>query len=794
VFHRETNIGRASFIVLEKLQSAAAKMDQCPRIPDGTTRLFDLIQPKESIYRPAFYMGLKDTLVTADWELATRVAYEGDRVKWRIVTTTGNLIDTSGAMTGGGKVARSGGMSAQSTQASSGEGAVTQEQIDRLDATVTRLRGELATCRGDISAAEKELKETDQQIKKAAVEAEKNGVQMTRVLGERQDLTERVSSLRANCELSPEETRNKQQAERQLADVVRRMEESSPERAGLQERVKSLQQQILDVGGPKLKRAQSKVDSANSEYDACRSSLSAAEVSLNTNAKQSSKATNAKGKAEAELSKSQERWTALEQEQKEMEAEAEKVLLAQEEAKTAAKAKEAELKEISEKFHQLEEVVKTVQVVKIDLASNVEKCSKLLKENEARRNGLQKELQKVRTQHADDMTEYRSFVETGPAAATGGEEESKGKSPEEEEEETQRKKSPVVEALVDLSEEQMDKILKVAASAAVANAPRGKGRGRALPTQREEDEDCDVEEGDVALPADAGRRDGIEALKREINLLEADRDRLKGTINMTALVEYKKKDEEFRCKLSELEEVTAERNAARKEYEDLRRKRLEEFMSGFGTITLKLKEMYQMITLGGDAELELVDSLDPFSEGIVFSVRPPKKSWKNISNLSGGEKTLSSLALVFALHHFRPTPLYVMDEIDAALDFKNVSIVANYIKDRTKNAQFVIISLRNNMFELANRLVGIYKTNDSTKSVTINPHAFDSALKASEPPPPAPRAVDETEEQGHRKKSARTSAAPTGKATSRKMAASDEEPGVGTESKSVLGNSTNLRA
>lgn len=63
-------------------------------------------------------------------------------------------------------------------------------------------------------------------------------------------------------------------------------------------------------------------------------------------------------------------------------------------------------------------------------------------------------------------------------------------------------------------------------------------------------------------------------------------------------------------------------------------------------------------------------------------MRPPKKSWKNISNLSGGEKTLSSLALVFALHHYKPTPLYVMDEIDAALDFKNVSIVANYIKVR----------------------------------------------------------------------------------------------------------------
>lgn len=101
-----------------------------------------------------------------------------------------------------------------------------------------------------------------------------------------------------------------------------------------------------------------------------------------------------------------------------------------------------------------------------------------------------------------------------------------------------------------------------------------------------------------------------------------------------------------------------------------------------------------MITLGGNAELELVDSMDPFSEGIIFSVMPPKKSWRNISNLSGGEKTLSSLALVFALHTYKPTPLYFMDEIDAALDFRNVSIVANYIKDRTKNAQFIIISLR----------------------------------------------------------------------------------------------------
>ena len=100
-----------------------------------------------------------------------------------------------------------------------------------------------------------------------------------------------------------------------------------------------------------------------------------------------------------------------------------------------------------------------------------------------------------------------------------------------------------------------------------------------------------------------------------------------------------------------------------------------------------------------------------------------------MSKLSGGEKTLSSLSLIFALHIFKPSPLYCMDEIDAALDYKNVAIVGKYIKEgvcnkstggagnglqKARNSQFIIISLRNNMFELADKLVGIYKTHDVT--------------------------------------------------------------------------------
>ena len=159
-------------------------------------------------------------------------------------------------------------------------------------------------------------------------------------------------------------------------------------------------------------------------------------------------------------------------------------------------------------------------------------------------------------------------------------------------------------------------------------------------------------------------------VKRTIQRLEETQKKL--SPNVKALAEWKEKNNVLLKRSSDLKVVSDQRTEAQTAVELLKKSRHDEFMTGFLAITYKLKEMYQMLTMGGDAELELVDTFDPFTEGLQFSVRPPKKSWKHISNLSGGEKTLSSLALVFALHHFKPTPLYVMDEIDAALDFKNV--------------------------------------------------------------------------------------------------------------------------
>ncbi|ELA47023.1 hypothetical protein VCUG_01468 [Vavraia culicis subsp. floridensis] len=189
-------------------------------------------------------------------------------------------------------------------------------------------------------------------------------------------------------------------------------------------------------------------------------------------------------------------------------------------------------------------------------------------------------------------------------------------------------------------------------------------------------------------------------------------------IDFELVHEYKNKKIEYENIKNEYNRFMNTFNAMVKRFSDLKSERHERFMNGFAAINKHLKEIYQTITFGGNAELELVDYTDPFSEGIILSVMPPKKTWNKVSSLSGGEKTLASLALVFALHKYSPSPFYVMDEIDAALDFRNVSLVANLIKEQ--EGQFLVISLRHDMFELANKLVGVYKTEGKSNIIVLD--------------------------------------------------------------------------
>ena len=514
----------------------------------------------------------------------------------------------------------------------------------------------------------------------------------------------------------------------------------------LEGEIDALQKRIMDVGGTRLKKQKGLADAAIASLEAATRAVTKARVDIKAGTKAKAKAEAATRKAEADLAKAEARFEKLTAAFKQIQDDAFQVMTAYKEAEQLVAAKEKELAGVKKEFEALTKAVDKIRAKDVDVSNELQDCKR-------------------------GMAKYESQIAASEAAFA-------------KQQETYASFLPLDDGADDVP---AAKATTEAGSGSGSGSGDDSGAGAGAGSGDEDGEDEDMSTA-AKIPRDIPRLgdDRLEGLnvkdvQRELKLQEAQRDDLKANVNMGAIQEFKRKEREWLARVADLDAITDKRDKCRRGYEKLRKQRLDAFMAGFSVITRKLKEMYQMITLGGDAELELVERLDPFSEGIVFSVRPPNKSWKNISNLSGGEKTLSSLALVFALHHYRPTPLYVMDEIDAALDFKNVSIIAHYIKvrgcpcapcvvpyavlllllptaspsltfgfyqERTKNAQFVIISLRNNMFEIADRLVGIYKTNDITKSVTINPKTFQNATatqaKVSAPREAGPALGDRT--------------------------------------------------
>ncbi|OBZ79683.1 Structural maintenance of chromosomes protein 4 [Grifola frondosa] len=659
---RQQSIGRASFIVLEKLSNNGLGRIQTP---ENVPRLFDLIQPKEPRFAPAFYKGIGNTLVADNLDQANRIAFGGQR-RWRVVTLAGQLIDSSGTMSGGGTHVSRGGMSAKLTP-----DVVPLEVLRRYEQ--------------ESQEAAQELEREMQQLRELEGKKDallKSGPQLDLAI-EKVNLDIQNSAKRiADTEKQVREL--KSQSKPDAGDIARiaaldaEIEETSAELEKLQERtgsieqeIKALEDKILKIGGARLLSQKSKVDGIRLHINLANDEMTKAEVSKAKAEKDSVKLQNTIDTNRTSLDESEGELQELSEQLKECAEYVAEIRSKVEAAQAAAENSKDDLETLKAELDEKTEEIQAFRQKEMELKQKLSDTQKEADDNKHLLDYWSSEHDKLTLEDVDDEDE---------------EEEGEGEEREAE-----------------------------ATSDGAVKLEQGESRPKKARDRSPSSELHTYTEQELAV-----------FKKRE---LIADTEFLDEKLknakpNLGVLKDYRKREEEFLRRAQDLEEVTKLRDAKKQEYDNLRKQRLDEFMAGFSMISLKLKEMYQMITLGGNAELELVDSMDPFSEGIIFSVMPPKKSWKNISNLSGGEKTLSSLALVFALHVYKPTPLYFMDEIDAALDFRNVSIVANYIKDRTKNAQFIIISLRNDMFELSHRLIGIYKTANATRSISIDNHAL----------------------------------------------------------------------
>ncbi|PYI32289.1 hypothetical protein BP00DRAFT_369355 [Aspergillus indologenus CBS 114.80] len=619
---RKNNLGRANFILLDRLpRRDMSKVST----PEKVHRLFDLVKPKDPKFAPAFYSVMQNTLVAEDLEQANRIAYGAKR--WRVVTLNGQLIDTSGTMSGGGTRVARGAMSSKQVADTS------REQVAKLEGDLEETERKFQHFQEKQRQMEAAIRERMDEIPRVETKIQKILIEIESAHRSLADAQRRVQELSAEHKPSKTDASRAASLEKQIAALEEEIEDLREQKGGIEEEIQTLQNKIMEVGGVRLRGQKAKVDGLKEQINLLSEEISNAEVGKSKNEKLITKHSKAHAEAERELEHVAQELEKLNEDVANQASDAsgwrQKVEEGQDALENKKEGLQAMKTELDEKVAELNES----RATEIEMRNKLEENQKALAENEKRGRYWQDKLSKLTLQNISDLGEEQQATE-----------------------------------LQVFTKDELSEMNK-------------------------------------------------ESLKATIAVLEEKTQN--ASVDLTVIEEYRRRAAEHEARAADLATAVASRDSAKARLDGLRSARLNGFMEGFGIISLRLKEMYQMITMGGNAELELVDSLDPFSEGILFSVMPPKKSWKNIANLSGGEKTLSSLALVFALHHYKPTPLYVMDEIDAALDFRNVSIVASYIKERTKNAQFIVISLRNNMFELASRLVGIYKVNHMTKSVTI---------------------------------------------------------------------------
>jgi chromosome segregation protein len=180
-----------------------------------------------------------------------------------------------------------------------------------------------------------------------------------------------------------------------------------------------------------------------------------------------------------------------------------------------------------------------------------------------------------------------------------------------------------------------------------------------------------------------------------------------GAINMRALEEYQELDQRYQFLNGQRLDIEKSIADTQKAIAEINRRSVEQFEEAFNAIRKNFQEVFQILFGGGQCDLRLLDDGDLLDSGIDIIAQPPGKRLQNVLLLSGGEKALTALALLIAIFRYRPSPVCILDEVDAPLDDANVNRFARMISELSNNTQFIIITHNKNTMEIAQTLYGI---------------------------------------------------------------------------------------
>ena len=197
----------------------------------------------------------------------------------------------------------------------------------------------------------------------------------------------------------------------------------------------------------------------------------------------------------------------------------------------------------------------------------------------------------------------------------------------------------------------------------------------------------------------------LRALRKRTGELKHDIREL-GDVNVNAIEQYREVGNRFETMTAQREDIMKAEEAVLQVIDELDDTMRTQFDQAFGQINKQFNDVFRVLFGGGRGRLELIEE-DILSAGVRVIAQPPGKKLQNMMQLSGGEKSLTAIALLFAIQNLHPSPFCLLDEIEASLDDRNVGRFSKYLRRLTKQTQFIVITHRHGTMNAADRLYGI---------------------------------------------------------------------------------------
>jgi len=589
---KSRNAGRATFLPMTEMRQR--RLPSAPTDPGVVGFAYDLVEFDEQ-YTGVFSYVLGDTLVVEDIETAR--SYMGD---YRMVTLDGDLVEKSGAMTGGSR------KGSRYSFTGGGEG-----QLERVAKRITELQDERTDLREELRDVEGRLDDARDRKTDAADEVRSIETEIEKLEDRRESIGDEIEGLEDDLE--------ELRAERESVDD--RMNEISADIEAKTAEIEAIEADIADL---ESELADSKIPELTAEIE----------------------------DLDAEIDEREDKIDEL----------------------------DATLNELGLEKEYAEDAIE-------DLHDDIE------------------EAQNRKAEHEDRIADCEAAIAETEA-------------------ELEDKREAVADLEDELAELKADRSdLKADLADARTNRDQQQDRVNTVESKLEDERErvSSLEWEIESLEAEVGDYDpetvpDHETVLEMIELLTADMEAME-PVNMLAIDEY----DDVRADLEELEEGKAtlveEAEGIRDRIAQYETQKKETFMESYEAISAHFTEIFEKLS-EGTGTLHLEDQDDPFEGGLTMKAQPGDKPIQRLDAMSGGEKSLTALAFIFAIQRHNPAPFYALDEVDAFLDAVNAERIGEMVEELADRAQFVVVSHRSAMLDRSQRAIGVTMQQDNVSAVT----------------------------------------------------------------------------